>query len=228
MISYPGPNLLHFTGNTIGSMSATGSISYTNSTTSTTSVSAMYNFGSSNWLNVSNNNIGGITAANTNVVPAAANIYGIRVNTAAAAPFTALNNTIGGTIANSIQHTSTNTGSIVNGIISTTCIPAAYNNTIRNLSAANGTNLAGIVVTSTAANATVSGNTISALTNTNTGAGAFAVNGISFTGTNGVQLIRTLSMALVQHPHLAQRSPVSIWVAVLVNIKITALHWVTV
>lgn len=172
------------TGNTIGSQSATGSITFTSSSSSAGDVIGIWNFGSSNWT-VNNNTIGGITAGNSST--GAANIYGIRVNTSSTVTFACLNNTIGGSVANSIQSTSTATGTIVQGILNSNPAGTITGNTIRNLTAAGGTgtttsaSVAGIVVTSTSANHTLSQNTIYNLSNSNTTA-ATTVTGIQFTG----------------------------------------------
>jgi hypothetical protein len=181
------------TGNTIGSQSATGSISYTTTSASASDVIAMYNFGSNNWT-VSNNTIGGITAANTNATPAAANIYGIRVNTASTVTFICQNNTIGGTVANSIQSTSTATGNIINGILNSNPIGTISGNTIRNMTAAGGTgtttssSVIGIASTATSANHTVTQNTIHTLTNTNATA-ATTIIGLHYNSSTGTNLI---------------------------------------
>ncbi len=182
----------NLTGNTVGSMSATGAISYTNSSSSATDVSAIYNNGSSAWVGVDNNNIGGITATNNNITPAAANIYGIRVNTGATAAFTAQGNTIGGTIANSILSTSPATGTTVAGIYSVLPTSTITLNTIQNLAAAGGTGtgVVGIWVagSGTGANHTVSQNTISSLSNSNA-SGPVVVSGINFTGSTGLNTV---------------------------------------
>ena len=168
------------TANTIGDMSATGSITYTSSSTSTSEIYGMYNFGSSNWT-TNNNNIGGITVANSST--GATNFYGLRCNTGSGVTWTCTNNTIGGTVSNSISSTSTATGTIVNGILSTLSIGTFTGNIIRNLTVAGGTgtgtssSLIGIRIDATSAQ-TVSQNQIYNLTNSNTGAIAVTVTGI--------------------------------------------------
>ena len=112
---------------------------------------------------------------------------GIRYNTVAGATSTLQSNTIGGTVANSLQSTSTATGSQVAGIFSSTSIGTINTNTIRNLTAAGGTgtttaaSVVGIAFVSTTPNQTVSQNTIFNLSNTNATA-ASVVTGIQFTG----------------------------------------------
>ncbi len=75
---YVSSGLAICNGNTIGSLLATGSITYTSSSTSASDVIGIFNFGSSAWT-TNSNNVGGITAANSST--GAANIYGIRCNT---------------------------------------------------------------------------------------------------------------------------------------------------
>ena len=168
------------TGNTIGSQSATGSITYTSSSASTSEVTGMFNYGSSAWT-VSNNTIGGITASNSST--GAANICGIRFNTGSSVATTIQNNTIGGSVANSLQSTSTATGSQVVGINSSTSPCTISGNTIRNLTAAGGTgttiaaSVVGMAFVSSSVNNTVSQNTIHSLTNTH-GSAATTVTGL--------------------------------------------------
>src|SRR6185436_2555418 len=179
------------TGNTIGSQSATGSITYTSTSASNSEIMGMYNFGTSNWV-VMNNTVGGITGSNSST--GAAIIYGLRCNTSSLATLTCTNNTIGGTVTNSIQSTTTATGSIVHGILNTLSAATITGNTIRNLTAAGGTgttttaSLAGIVCVSTSVNNTVSQNTIHSLTNTNAAA-ATTMTGIQYNATTGTNLI---------------------------------------
>lgn len=171
------------TGNTIGSQTPVGSITYTSSATTASDVIAIFNFGSSNFVS-NNNNIGGITASNSSTGPA--NVYGIRVNTTSTATWICNNNIIGGTIANSLQSTSTAAGTAVQGILNSSPLGTFTGNTIRNLTAAGGTgtvtsaSVAGIVIVATV-NQTISRNTITALSNTNTTA-ATTVTGIQFNG----------------------------------------------
>jgi hypothetical protein len=171
------------TGNIIGSLSTTGSITYTSSSTSASDVIGMFNFGSSAWT-TNNNNIGSITVANSST--GATNFYGLRCNTGSAVTWTCTGNTIGGTIANSISSTSTATGTIVNGILNSNPIGTFTSNVIRNMTVAGGTgttttaSIVGICMNSTA-NQTISQNQIFNLSNTNTTA-ATVVTGIQFTG----------------------------------------------
>ncbi|HEV7783520.1 MAG TPA: hypothetical protein VGO58_19735, partial [Chitinophagaceae bacterium] len=179
------------TGNTIGSQSAAGSITYTSSATAASDVIGIFNFGSNNWV-VMNNTVGGITAANSST--GAANVYGIRLNTSTTVTTTIQNNTVGGTVANSLQSTSTATGSQVAGIFCSSSNATVTGNTIRNLSAAGGTgtttaaSVLGITFVSTSVNNTVTGNTIHTLTNT-AAAAATTLIGIQYTSTTGINLI---------------------------------------
>ena len=191
-------NIGDVTGNTIGSQAATGSITYTSSSASASDVIGMFNFGSSNWT-VQNNNVGGITASNSST--GASNVYGIRLNTSSTATTTISSNTVGGTIANSLQSTSTAIGTQVAGIFISTSIATVSSNTIRNLTAAGGTgtttaaSVVGIdFISSTPVN-TANQNTIFNLSNTNATAAA-TLTGIQFTGASGNLVARNLIYGL--------------------------------
>lgn len=185
-------NIGNVSGNTIGSLTATGAITYTSSSTSASDVMGMFNFGSDNW-NVSNNNIGGISVTNSST--GAANLYGIRFNTSSSANTTVQNNTIGGSIANSLQSTGASTGNQqVVGIFSSTSNATVSGNIIRNLTNAAGTgtttasSVIGISFAGTSVNNTVSQNTIFNLSNTNTSA-ATIVTGIQYNATSGTNTV---------------------------------------
>jgi trimeric autotransporter adhesin len=179
------------TGNTIGAAGATGSITFTSSSASASDVRAMFNYGSSNWI-VMNNNIGGITASNSST--GASNVYGITYNTSSAATTTVQNNTVGGTVANSMQSTSTATGTVVQGLLASTSVSTATGNVIRNLTAAGGTGtgtlpaVAGIVMGSSSVNNTVSQNTIHSLSSTNATTTGH-ITGIMYQGSTGANLV---------------------------------------
>ena len=180
------------TGNTIGDLSSTGSITYTSSSSSGSDVIGVYNFGSSNWT-TNNNNIGGITVSNSST--GAVSFYGLRCNTGSGVTWTAIGNTIGGSVVNSINNTSTAIGSISDGILNSNPALTATNNTIRNITAAGGTgtgttaSLVGISNQASSANHSISQNTIYALINSNSGATATVVDGIYFTASSGTNLI---------------------------------------
>jgi len=188
---YVSNGVTNVNSNTIGSQGSTGSISYSSSSASTSDVDGLFNFGSDNWT-TNSNNIGGITAANTST--GASNIYALRGNTTSSVSWTATGNTIGGTVANSIQSTTTSTSSIVNGIANLSANGTFTGNTIRNMTAAGGTgtttsaSVAGIVSSASSANHTVSQNTIHTLNNT-AAATATTVTGIQFTASTGTNLI---------------------------------------
>jgi len=97
-------NLGTVTGNTVGASTGTGSITVTNSSTGGNVYGI--NISGTNNVNCQNNNIGSITAANSNAANAT-NLYGI-FKAAAAGTTTINNNTVGSTVtANSLQTTST-------------------------------------------------------------------------------------------------------------------------
>ena len=191
-------NVGDVTANSIGSQSATGSITFTSSASGTCDVSAIYNFSSSNAV-VSNNTIGGITVGNTGGNPAS--FYGIRINTGSGVSSTIQNNFIGGTIADSIQSTSTAGSPTVEGILNTLSNATISGNTIRNLTAPNGTgtttsaSVIGISFSSSSVNNSVSQNTIFNLNNTNTTL-ATVVTGIQFTGSTNNTVERNLIYGL--------------------------------
>lgn len=189
----PQTGLITTTGNTVGSLSATGSLTYTSSSASNGEIMGIFNFSSQNSL-VSNNNVGGITLNST----AAGNIVfnGIRTDLISTVTATVSGNTVGGTVANSINNTATATGSRVIGINHVTGLISITGNTVRNMtmSAANtGTtsnaSVIGISQTAVATGETVSQNTIHSLSNTNATA-AVSVIGINHsaatTGTTNV------------------------------------------
>ncbi len=177
-------NIGDITGNTIGSQSATGNITYTSSSVNASDIIAIFNNGSSSWT-ANNNNIGGITLSNSST--GASNLYGIRYNTTTTVTSTIQNNIIGGTVANSLQSTTAATGTQVSGIFASTSGSTIIGNTIRNLTSAGGTgttisaSVIGMTFVSTSVNNTISQNTIYNLSNTNT-SGAITVTGIQFTG----------------------------------------------
>jgi hypothetical protein len=179
------------TGNTIGSLGATGSITYTSSSTSASDLTGIYNYGSSNWI-VMNNNIGGVTVSNSST--GAASFYAIRCYTSTSVATTIQNNTIGGAVANSIQSTTTATGTVVQGYYAQSSNSTVTGNTIRNMTSAGGTGtgsgpaLAGIVMFSTSVNNTVSQNTIHSLSNTHATTVGH-VTGIMYQSSSGTNLV---------------------------------------
>ena len=179
------------TANTIGSLSSTGAISYTSSSASTSEIYGSYHFGSAAWT-VKNNNVGGITANNSST--GACIIYGLRVNTSTSVTSLFQNNTIGGSVSNSIYSTSTANGSLVAGIFLTSSNGTVTGNTIQNLTASGGTgtttsaSVQGITGVSASTNHSISQNIIQNLTNTNVTAAA-TITGIQYTCSTGTNLI---------------------------------------
>ncbi|MBK9984663.1 MAG: hypothetical protein IPP15_20250 [Saprospiraceae bacterium] len=184
--------------NTIGSQSATGSLVYSTTSASAADMMGMFNFSVDAWT-ANNNLIGGITSSNAGA--GAANTYGMRLNTSSTVITTLSGNTIGGTVANSIQSTSAAIGAQVAGIFISTSIATVSNNTIRNLTNAGGTgtttaaSVVGIDFISATPVNTASQNTIFNLTNTNAAA-ATIVTGIQFTGATGNVVERNLIHSL--------------------------------
>ncbi len=180
--------------NTIGSQAATGSLTYATNSASAADAMGMFNFSIDAWT-ANNNLIGGITSANAGA--GAGNAYGIRLNTSSTVTTTLSGNTIGGTVADSIQSTSTATGTQVAGIFTSTSIATVSSNTIRNLTAAGGTgtttaaSVVGIAFISATPVNTANQNTIFSLSNTNATA-ASVVTGIQFTGATGNVVARNL------------------------------------
>lgn len=172
-------------GNTIGSQSATGSLTFSTTTTSSTDVYGIYNFSSNAWTS-NNNNVGGISVTNLGASGTVL-VFGMRAFTASTTPWTATGNNIGGTVANSIQLNGTGTSSQVVGMFTSNCPMVLTSNTIRNLTSNIGTgtgttaSVAGILNSSTTPNSTLSQNTIFNLSNSNATA-ASTVTGIQFTG----------------------------------------------
>jgi trimeric autotransporter adhesin len=164
-------NIGNIIGNTIGSASATGSITYTSSATTGSDISGIYVESGSSAMTISNNTIGGITVANTSTGDA--NIYGIRLSSTGTV--ICQNNTIGGTVANSLQSTSTDKIAFINGIYNNKAAVTLTGNTIRNLSISGGIGIkdaASLIGISSVANTanTISQNTMYNLSNNFVGA----------------------------------------------------------
>ena len=178
-------------GNIIGSLTSTASITFTSSSSSDAYVMGMCNFGNADWT-THNNIIGGILASNSST--GAANIYGFWGQNSSTRIWSCLNNTIGGNIANSIQSTTTSNNSRVGGIRNLLPSATISGNTIRNLSASGGTgtisnaSLTGICVTASTTNHLISNNTVNNLYNLNT-ADASVVTGIQFKGSTGANVV---------------------------------------
>ncbi len=175
-------------GNTIGSQSATGSLTFSTTTTSSSDVYGIQNFSSGTWTS-NNNNIGGISVTNLGASGTFL-LWGMKANTGTGVTWTANNNNIGGTVANSIQLTATGTSSQVMGLQSLNAPASFTSNTIRNLTTNIGTgtttgaSVIGICLTSSTPANTLTQNTIFNLSNTNATA-ASVVTGIQYTGSAG-------------------------------------------
>jgi len=192
---YVGTGLVtigNVTGNIIGSQSVNSSISFTSSTTDTSGLSAIYD-GSSGDSDIRNNQIGGITASNSNT--GATQIIAIELLKPAGFSATLQNNLIGGTVANSIQSNTLATDSQIRGVsLRSTNAATIIGNTIRNLSAAGGTgtttaaSVIGVSILDSSSNHTVSRNSIFNLVNTNA-TDATVVTGIEYTGSTGPNLV---------------------------------------
>ncbi len=172
-------------GNIIGSQTATGSLTFSTTTTSGTEVYGIHNFSSNAWTS-NNNKIGGISVTNAGASGTFL-VAGMKCNTGSTVTWTANSNFIGGSIANSIQLNATGTSSQVIGLFSPIAPAIITGDTIRNLSTNIGTgttttaSLIGINLTSNTPNSTLSQNTIFNLSNTNSTA-ASVVTGIQFAG----------------------------------------------
>ncbi|MFY8035103.1 MAG: beta strand repeat-containing protein, partial [Flexibacteraceae bacterium] len=201
-------NIGNVTGNILGGNTGTGSIQFTQNTSSTAPRFAAINAGSGTpgAINISNNQIGSITVTNSS--SGTVELAGIYASGAASA-YTISNNIIGSTTtANSMLNneaddtwgifvgsaaTGTNivSGNTIANLTGTTsrmlCIRAdggtlnISGNTIYNCATAStsATGLIGIYSTSTLGNHTISGNTIHSLNNTN-GSSVVTTNGIYF------------------------------------------------
>lgn len=171
--------------NIIGSQTTTGSLTFSTNTTTGTDVYGILNFGSDAWTS-NGNQVGSVSLANAGATGAFI-FYGIRGWTGSGVTWTANGNNVGGTIAGSIQSSSTSTTGQVIGINTNAAASTLTGNTVRNLTTAGGTgtttasSVIGISSTGTSANQAISQNTIHTLSNSNTSA-ATAVVGLQFNG----------------------------------------------
>ncbi|MBX7042000.1 MAG: hypothetical protein K1X85_03765 [Ignavibacteria bacterium] len=156
-------------GNTIGSQSSLQNISVTSSSASNTEVVGIH-CGTGTTTNVSENNAGGLYGVSSS--SGGVNLFGIK-NTSTN-DWICRNNTFGGSIANSMQTTSTSTSTIVIGIQNTGRSSLITGNTVRNFTAGGGTpgtyisSTMGILLNTSSATHTVANNLIHNLSNTNT------------------------------------------------------------
>jgi trimeric autotransporter adhesin len=186
-------------GNTVGSQSATGSLTFSTTTTTATDVYGIFNFSSNAWTS-NNNNVGGMSVTNLGASGTFL-VFGMRAFTGSTVTWSATSNNVGGTVANSMQLTATGTSSQLIGMFTSNCPMILTSNTIRNLTSNIGTgtttaaSVAGILNSSTTPNSTLSQNTIFNLTNTNATA-ASVVTGIQFTGSTANVVERNLIHSL--------------------------------
>ena len=182
-------------GNTIGSLSGTGSITIgaTSTTASTAPSMGILNFGSNN-TNISYNNIGSISVTTGGGGGSYVGFHAIRITSSSGTTNTISNNIIGGTTANSISSAPTN-GQIA-GIYTTVGANTISGNTISNLTNSGGNtgttssaSVIGIYQGSTDAGQVLTQNTIYALSNSHATA-AVCVTGIHYAGpTTGTNLV---------------------------------------
>lgn len=172
-------------GNTVGSQSAAGSLTFSTTTTSSADVYGIFNFSSNAWT-ANNNNVGGISVTNLGASGTFL-MMGMRAFTTTTTPWNASGNNVGGTVANSMQLSATGASSQVLGLYTSNAPAVLTSNTIRNLTSniGSGTTTAasviGIGITSATPSSTLSQNTIFNLSNTNATA-ASVVTGIQFNG----------------------------------------------
>jgi hypothetical protein len=178
--------LINTNSNIIGSQSSTGSLVFTTNTTFGTDIYGLLNFGSDNWT-ANSNQIGGLSITNSGATGNTI-VYGMRGWTGTSQTSGHSSNLVGGTISNSIQLSSSSSGSPqVIGINLNAAIGTLTSNVVRNLTNNSGigtttaSSVIGISSTGTSANQTYSQNTIHSLTNTNATA-AVVVTGIQFNG----------------------------------------------
>jgi len=177
--------LANTNSNLIGSQSATGALNFSTTTTTGTDIYGIFNFSVDDWT-ANSNNVGGISVTNAGASGTFL-LFGMRANTSTTKAFNAASNNVGGTVANSIQLTSTGASSQVIGMITNNAISTWTSNTVRNLTNNNGTgtttaaSVIGMSFTSATPSHTVSQNTIHSLSNTHATV-ATVVTGIQFTG----------------------------------------------
>jgi len=187
LISHVSGNA-NITNNTLGSQTTTGNVTaiFTNTTAGVFYLPIGFGLGATPCtVNVTNNNIGGITVNNSSTGSVSFRlIYGQPV---AGSIINISNNLIGGTVANSIQQLSNN---ITHGILMLNpTIGGIYsNNTIRNITQNNTGvtgSIVGVNIQASGGGHTITGNTISNITTNGTNVAinnAASVVGISMTG----------------------------------------------
>lgn len=191
-IVYIDNGLVNISGNTIGSLSSTSSITYSAANTGNSQFIGIASYGLANFV-CNDNSIGGILVSNTST--GSNSFSAITVNNSASNIATCQNNLIGGSVLNSIQSTSSSNSSKVNGIFIEDAVSEISGNVISNLSASGGTgtsslaSVTGIVVNATSsAGHDIHQNEIHTLTNSHSST-AVSVTGLYLgvlSGTNHV------------------------------------------
>jgi len=196
-------NIGTVTGNIIGDSLTNANISYSSSSSTINEIIGFYISGATTKADISNNHIGGITAALSGT--GGTGIYGIQTVTNAI--LKCRFNTIGGQVANSLQSLSSN-NAFVRGI-SNLASTASFisDNVIRNLSSnssiSGSVNLAGIFINSSSADTIVrnriynlSGTTVSSVAVNNIGIHVQTSTGVGFVATidrNQIHSFETLN-----------------------------------
>lgn len=189
-------NIGNVTGNTIGSSTVPGSILFTSSSTTGGELFGIYYFPSA-VVNMSNNNVGGITATNSST--GSLIIYSLRAFTSSSVTNTMTNNTVGYSAAPIANNATGSTASRNIGIYCQSGACVATGNTVSNLTMAaanvgtgSSASTIGLWIDNTSATIgnNVAQNTVRSISNTNATASvtvtALQYNGAT-TGTHTVQ-----------------------------------------
>ncbi len=155
-------NVGNVTGNTIGDHGTGGAITFSSSGTTALFAPILTGTGTPGTIVIQNNNIANITVSGTGTVQ----VRGISAQ--GAGTYTINNNTIGGTVANSIVNNTNHTTYGIH-ITSTSATVTCNGNTLQNITA-NNTGAAGqlLGIFSQAATSTINNNTIRVLSTNNT------------------------------------------------------------
>ena len=187
-------NVGGISGNTIGSQTQQGNITFNTNTPVQCDLVGFYNTGLSPCV-FSNNNIGGITSDNSGT--GTCRIIAARASMASSsAAFTCRNNIIGGNSNHSIQITSNSNSNLIHGILENgpSFVTTITGNTIRNLANNGGispnfdASVIGISFNNSSPSQTISQNTIYGLHNDDPSA-AVRITGIFFGTGTGTSLI---------------------------------------
>ncbi|RYY87003.1 MAG: hypothetical protein EOO15_13085, partial [Chitinophagaceae bacterium] len=174
---------LVITGNTIGSNSAAGAITYTPTLSSTCDAFGVY-LNNITGVTFSNNIVGGITTTVSG--SSAFGVYGVRFNTVTNA-VTVQNNSIGGSVANSLRNNSTATSSVT-AAFQTNAAGTYSGNSIKNISGTGGNTTMGFYATGLSGNITLSNSSVSNVSaaggSSSTVAGIYLSNTANVTATS--------------------------------------------